>query len=195
MKNEFSIYSPYFYDRAKDGAVIEGEVFSASKWFLIALTAELADIADSFGCTCKASDIEIETARLSWLRDLDVLEINGSGRPDHFKHAGILAYWLRRRAPLRSMKKVVEFDTEVGKNRQRVFLEMSHELVAYMIGYDLARFANSRNEINKHDDISNIIRSKAPNLSFAQDMCVLMKTKHISPHALMMIYRAIHLPA
>jgi hypothetical protein len=193
LSDDYSFYTPSFYDRAQNGAQIDGADIPATSWFQLALAGEIQAIASSLGCRCKISDIEAENVRQSWMRDLRVLNIDGGGQPDHFKHAGILAYWLRRRAPIRNFERLTEYDTDVGKYRQATLVGMPSELTAFIIGYDLCRFAEARAVISEKRSVYDFLKANTIDFDFAHDVCVLMKSKHVSPHALMMIYRALFL--
>jgi len=192
LANEYSIFRPDFYDRAKNGCVIGDTKIPANTWFLRTVAEELNQISIPFGCNCKVSEIEIETARQAWLRDVSSLKIDGGGTPDHFKQAGILSYWLRRRSPIRNFETFTKYDTEVGRYRQNTFVQMYNEIGAYIFGYNLCRFAEAKAETSSSPDISGSL-TKSPDFKYTHDMGVLMKNKHISPHALMMIYRALFL--
>lgn len=191
MTDFFSPFTPHFYDYSRSGCTDEnGRHVSKADWFKLCLAGAYKDVADRFACSCKISDIEIENARVHWLRDIDALKINGNGTPDHFKQAGILSYWLRRRAPIRELKVISPYDTEVGRSRQQTFLKLNHELSAFIIGFELCRYAHMKSVLDQGTNAVIQIKSIVPDFKYATDVSILMRNKHISPHALMMIYRA-----
>jgi hypothetical protein len=190
MQTHYSIFHPCFYEAARHGININEEVVTADHYFLKVVAFELSEIAKQFGCICRVSITEIETARQLWIRDTAALKVEGDGTPDHFKQAGILAYWLRRRAPLRNIATVLAYDTDVGRFRQQSFLHMSTELAAFNFGHNMCSFVEASHAAKRGEGSITYLYNTAPNFDFSHDISVLMKTKHISPHALMMIYRA-----
>ncbi|NBB81348.1 MAG: hypothetical protein GVY36_18225 [Verrucomicrobia bacterium] len=192
MTDFFSPFTPHFYDYSRTGCTDEnGNDVSNRDWFKLCLAGAYKDVADIFACTCKISDVEIENVRTHWLRDVDALSIEGGGVPDHFKQAGVLSYWLRRRGPIRELKTSGAHDTEVGRERQQVFLRLCHELSAFMIGFELCRYAEAKSALDQGNDAVRHIQTIKPDFKFATDVSILMRNKHISPHSLMMIYRAV----
>lgn len=189
MISQFSIFDPGFYEASRNGAHDPefGNV-SASQWFQTAVALEFQSIAAQFGCACEISEVDTEIARAFWLRDIGRMDIDGDGVPNHFKQAGFLSYWLRRRMVLRNPRPVVAYDSQVGKDRQMAFLQMAPEWASLIFGYNLCLFAESR---KAPSDVSSYLRAMRVDFSFAHDMCNVMRNKHISPHSLMMIYRAL----
>src|SRR5947209_2960256 len=97
MSADFRFYQPHILAYLKEGQTIDGEVIPASEWFCQAVTKAYCTIAEGFGCEVFTSERRLNEAHALWVDDLVRMRIDGESQPDHFKHAGALAYWLRRR--------------------------------------------------------------------------------------------------
>lgn len=195
MPSPFSIFQPGFYEAAREGAVVPdfGEV-PPNQWFLAAVATEFTAIAGQYGCRCRVSEHDAEAARVLWVRDAKRMDIDGDGTPDHFKQAGFLSYWLRRRMALREPRAIVNYDTAVGKHRQETFLQMAPEFASFIFGYNLCLFAESKaksTDATPSDIVIRDIRAHSLSFEYLHDVCLMMRTKHLSPHAITMTYRSL----
>ena len=106
--------------------------------------------------------------------------------PDHFKHAGFLAYWLRRHNPIRGWNSDSRDDVlaPVKKEERDFLLNYRHVYLAFWLGYKICLFY-------ERETISEGQTLPVLNKSYTESVCYLMKYKSISPHAMWLIYRSL----
>jgi hypothetical protein len=113
---------------------------------------------------------------------------------DHFKQAGHLAYWIRRMGPVvETVDTTANFAdapgyplTEDEKAFRLLMLGYCNEYLAFDLGFQLVKL----HEIHpsKPNARASTIR---PSADYIQRMCQFMKYKHVSPHALHLIYSSL----
>ena len=135
-----------------------------------------------------------------WQEDIKRLSENSmhndSGKPDHFKHAGILAYWLRRLPPICSLiettpryRNLIEsIQTESGQNFQQLSCEdfgayLLCEYTDVYLAFDFGLRICER--FNYLGETKNFTKN------YLRMMCYFLKYKNVSPHGLIMIYQSL----
>ena len=169
----------------KDGRTIEGETF-----FLTCIPIEYEKIAAQFGCQVLANPNRLREARKTWISEIERQQVEGGGVPDQFKHAGLLAYWLRRYQVIDMCELVISYDTSVGRLHQRRFKNAPSELSAFVLGFNLAAYYTYPRYASEEYSIKGFMRDTRPTDAYLHDMCLYLKEKHVSPHSLYLIYRA-----
>jgi hypothetical protein len=143
----------------------------------------------------QVSNPRLRDAHYAWRKDMTRVEsgedklINGL---DHFKQAAHIAYWLRRMAPVVEYSdrfEGVEQESELydgEKHARKFILKYGNEFLAFDFGFQICLYF----ELYRTDGKK---RNKPPVLSseFLNDMCYMMKFKHVSPHSLYLVYRSI----
>ncbi|WP_142252692.1 hypothetical protein [Bradyrhizobium sp. UNPF46] len=183
----FSPFQPEFFDRLKGGGPDDaGAVLSGDDWFREAIFHTFSDIATKHGCTIQLSKRRIREARELWLNEIQNMKISGGGEPDHFKQAGFLVYWLRRRIVISIVREGTGF---VGTARQRVFLERPNETCAFLLGFRICLYfvASKRAGPEREEYLSSIALDEA----FVNEASILLFEKQLSPHAMYLIYRSL----
>lgn len=138
-----------------------------------------------------------------WQEDIKRLSISSmhddSGAPDHFKHAGILAYWLRRHSPictLRDMEPKEQYKQMIEmlkKEDETGFQQLTNEgfgrylLCEYTdayLSFDFGlRICERFNSSGETKDLTE---------KYLRMVCYFLKYKNVSPHGLIMIYQTLY---
>ena len=188
MALDTSLYQPGIFDYFKNGCDdAAGEAVSASEFFRGVIGSAYYEIADHFDCSVLLSATRVEEARVHWARDLPRIDIEGSKTPDHFKNAGFLAYWLRRRV-------VVEIASRVGKggtDKQTHFIGFANEICAFVVGFRLSLYFHYRRRIESGPDASKFLVNIELQDDLRHDVVTLLRHKEVSPHALYLIFAAL----
>ena len=106
--------------------------------------------------------------------------------PDHFKRAGIMAYWLRRHNPVFKFQKgdgpppIKPSKNQDLDHVTDLLIEYGHVYLAFAAGYKICAFFESERSVIPE-----------PDKDYIDSICYLMKYKSISPHALGFIYRSL----
>ena len=148
---------------------------------------EYAYEAGRCGLKPKLSNAAVHDAHQCYLHDIKRLdEKMRESSPDHFKHAGFLAYWLRRHNPIRGWKGEIDGDelTPAQKNERAFLLDYRHVYLAFWLGYKICLFYERETA-----PAGRILPT--PDKSYTRSVCYLMKYKSISPHAMGFIYRSL----
>lgn len=107
--------------------------------------------------------------------------------PDHFKLSGMLAFWLRRAAPVYGFR-----DLNLGVKRDdnlRALLEKyDSEYLAFDFGLTICEFF----ENNRPGRGQKLVPDFPPD--FYETISYFMKFKNLSPHAMGIIYRSLFMP-
>lgn len=108
--------------------------------------------------------------------------------PDHFKHAGTLAFWLRRTSPI-IMDKITLVQHDIQDDYLTVddnlfMLDYTNEYFAFIFGLELCNFFERQQPEYTEPKITK---------DYIQMLCYFLKYKHVSPHAMIMIYRSLFL--
>ena len=129
------------------------------------------------------SERVIDDVHACYIEDVKRMDSKMKTSPDHFKRAGVMAYWLRRHNP-------VTFVQESGippnnnYKRARDFLsEHGHVYLAFAMGYKICRYYISES--------SGDYDMPLPTPNYLKSICYLMKYKSVSPHSLGFIYRSL----
>jgi len=150
------------------------------------------------GCRLQPSmvDRRLRDAYSFWIDDIKrvgEIEPNLEEGLDHFKLCGHLAYWLRRTSP------VVEFtdysspcEDDEGKLTpdQEDFKDLLYEYGSEYLAFDLAFNLCMFHEQARADKTE---RSETLKLSrdYIRMVCHFMKCKHVSPHALTLLFKSL----
>jgi hypothetical protein len=161
---------------------------ATKQWFASCLAHQYDDIAKRHHCEIRLSPTRLEEARLLWLRDTGRIDIQGDTIPDHFKQAGFLAYWLRRRLVVNWWQRSLVEEATVEQDK---FLLSANEICAFLLGFRLCLYFEFKEQIDGRDHIGHLLQELtfASNLKF--DVATLLKHKNVSPHALYLIYRTL----
>ncbi|HWY62734.1 MAG TPA: hypothetical protein VNW15_12610 [Rhizomicrobium sp.] len=134
-------------------------------------------------------------AHYAWREDLTRVEARERKLTeglDHFKQSAHLAYWLRRQAPIveyEDWAKYEEGGLALGEEETREFIaKYGTELVAFDFGFKICAYYEEERSDGK--------KKQPPKLSmsYLEDVCYMLKFKHVSPHSLYLIYRSIFSP-
>jgi len=142
----------------------------------------------------KFSQARLRDAHYAWRSDIKRLiavEPNLKGGLDHFKQCAHLAYWLRRKSPIvdyvdwaAQVENLDElYPDEIA--RRDLLSKYGEEYLAFDFGLKICTYY----ELEKLEHP----RSSAPALSIAYitDVCHMLKFKHVSPHAMYLIYKSL----
>lgn len=155
------------------------------EFFYETIADEIDVIASHFGCEAQISEIKLLDAQTYWLNDLKRLMIDESIEPDHFKHAGWLCHWLRKKSVISSLKVFQE------ERLTEVFENNFNEVVAFAIGLKLVIFYECC-ERDLSDDSIVASTSSGLNVSLLlRDVAVYLSHKNVSPHAIYLIYKSL----
>lgn len=151
--------------------------------------------AEQYKCEITTNGRRLIEAYSNWRRDTtnarqEMKIRHGSSDIDHFKYAGFLAYWLRRRVVLDKITHINNpsppFDPDYISPLQEQFFHYGNEIASFLIGFHYcARF-----ELNHEDDI---FWKYQLSDDYILTVATLLKQKNVSPHALFLIYKALFL--
>ena len=157
------------------------------EFFYEVISDEIDQIASHFGCQAELSEIKLLEAQSYWLHDLEGLRVSESEEPDHFKHAGWLCHWLRKKSVI---SRLTIFQEE---RLTDVFADHFNEYTAFAIGLKMVIFYECCERGISDAAIVRSARSVAvPNL--IRDVAVYLSHKNVSPHAIYLIYKSLMLP-
>ncbi|TIV37024.1 MAG: hypothetical protein E5V91_19820 [Mesorhizobium sp.] len=195
VTHPFILWQPNIFELLENGGPgTDGAVLSADEWFERCIALAAHDIAQQFGCSVSLSKLRTAEARMFWSRDLKRIDFAGRGnRPDAYKRAGFLAYWLRRRIVVNETTPSpgVAYDAPGGTARRANFVAYASDIVAFMIGFQLSCYYSLGNHL-KDANVSSRIQSSVE-YTYLMDVSRLMRMNNVSPHALYLIYRSIFL--
>lgn len=143
----------------------------------------------------KISDARLFEAHGAWLNDLRRVgehEKNLKRGLDHFKQCGHLSYWLRRFSP------IIEFvDLDFGESERpmtageialRTLMEgYSNEYMAFDFCFQICRHYEAESLERTSPRAKTIILSN----DYYKLVCHFMKYKHVSPHAMHLVYKSL----
>jgi hypothetical protein len=182
----FSPFQSGFLDLLKHGGPSDEGLLSGEEWFKTAIFRTYQEIARLNGCEMQPSARRLREARELWLNELSNMKITGGGEPDHFKQAGFLTYWLRRRLVISITREGANF---TGSSQQIQFLERPNEICSFILGFRICLFfqANRKSGEERRQYLSSIeLQSE-----FVKDAGILLYEKQLSPHAMYLIYRSL----
>lgn len=130
-----------------------------------------------------------------WNRDTErtLSEMNshhGSQGLDHYKQAGFLAYWLRRRDVLEEITAMQNPIPGIARDYisplQETFIDFGNEIGSFLFGFHYClRYEYGRR-------ISDLRACQLPE-DYILAMAVMLKQKNVSPHALYLVYKSLFL--
>jgi hypothetical protein len=189
ISDTITIYRPDVFDCFRDGVRLEsGELIDAEQWFATAIAEQYQDIANRHGCRIELSTARLEEARSLWSHDTGRIDIKTETPPDHFKRAGFLVYWLRRRAVLNFVHRR---ESGVDVSEQDRFLFGSNEVAAFLIGFRLCLFFEMKHFIDIGDHIGHDVEKYHFDSELKFDIATLLRHKNVSPHSLYLIFRSL----
>ena len=183
-----TIYRPDVYDCFRSGSMSGPIETSPQQWFATCIAQEYSDIAGRHGCSIEFSATRLEEARLLWVRDTGRIDIDSDTTPDHFKQAGFLVYWLRRRGVVNFARRVKPI---AGIEEQDHFLLSPNEIASFLVGFRLSLFFASKHLIDERDHIGHDLQGLTFDSSLKFDIATLLKHKNVSPHSLYLILRTL----
>lgn len=148
--------------------------------------------AGQYGCSITTNLLRTLDAFDAWRRDAEAWlgEMNrhqGTTGLDHFKHAGILAFWLRRRLVIERIQFLdpqMESGVRDPSPTQERFVEFANELSSFFLGFHFClryEFDERRWDLETGhlDD------------DYVATIATLLKRKNVSPHAMYLIYKSL----
>lgn len=189
-QDHITIYRPDVFECFRKGAPAGDmrDEDAAKRWFATCMAFQYEDIAARHDCWIRISPTRLEEARLFWNRDVSRIDIEGDTTPEHFKQAGFLVYWLRRRM-------VIGFQgrREGGEptDEQDKFLLRANEIGAFLIGFRLCLYFEMKALIDGADHIGHVLQKQNLENGLKFDIGTLLKHKNVSPHSIYLIYRTL----
>ena len=164
-------------------------VINGGFWGVI--TKHLEYLVEGLGLTIEVCPQRLKSAHKLWHEDLNRSAQNdmGGGHLDHFKHAGYLAFWIRRATPvIRIDFDKSKYDRLSASDKYYVdfLIQFSNEHLAFTLGYEICLFFECYRVGMPLDP-----KAFGYSSAFAHDMNSTLKRKNMSPHALNLIYRAL----
>jgi hypothetical protein len=188
----YRIYQKNIFDLLRTGGVLaDGTEISGQDFFRTCIPIEFNRVASQFGTKVILNPDRLDRAHEIWNQDIERVKVKGGGKPDQFKHAGLLAYWLRRLQVIDQTTKVVAYDTEKGIVNQNCFLTAPSELCSLLFGFNLSVFYSHYPLKEKYGSLEKFLYIHRPSDFFIEDAAEFMRTKYVSPHSLYLIYRVI----
>lgn len=154
------------------------------------IAGEIKYLASLAALEPQFSDSKMHDAYQTWKKDVKRLANDsmpkGNNSPDHFKKAGVLAYWLRRFSPVIGYEsKRADIGLRQEEKEFRNFLrDYGETFFAFDIGFQICKFFE-RNKVNGDSHIPKI------NPNYLYTACYFLKYKNVSPHALTLIYKSL----
>jgi hypothetical protein len=198
MSNIFSLHHPEVFSQFKTGGRLpfdvtlgtethpQGTRIDGETWFSESMTYEFNALSEDYGCKVWLSRARLDQARKLWMDDIDRVRLDSSTTPDHFKQAGHLAYWLRRRLVTNSIQ---PDETSGGAELQEVFLNYGNEICAFRIGFSICLGFETRH-LDKATRLA-LLPELILDHEFVVETAKLLHFKNVSPQALYLIYRSL----
>ncbi len=187
---------------------------SNSGVLLSALQRSLGAHTNNYGFDLALSPQRVKTAFECWKNDL---ERNGQHNfqtpttPDHIKSAAFLAYWLRRCSPIIELTTTSNFTHDAAQLTTTTPINNPTALHAFLHGKSLLGqpvqavldhrtfLAEYMNEylpfvfvyssiLHIEQQTRGICSHTTPSLKIQNELCVVLKYKNVSPHALYLIF-------
>ena len=184
----FSLYDPELFQNFQYGVLVDGQHIDGLTVFRTLVAENYNQVASRFGAGLKFSYDRTDEAYEYWMRDIGRVYDAEDAVPDHFKRAGFLAYWLRRRQVVNTLLTAPDVqDSNGDRNR---FLINHNEYCAFIFGFRICHYFSLIEKLDGSQDIAAYIGSQNLDSAFVFDVSTLMKNKNVSPHSLYLIYRA-----
>jgi hypothetical protein len=148
------------------------------------------DIGIEWNCSVRASAHRLGEVHDYWQADATRGNLK---ELDFFKHASLIAFWLRRYLPIHSTSFGKGMD-DVTSRDQDFFLQYGNEICALRIGLDLCSYYEfyTWNVLQIGLDAPlETIRSYGLGHENIMDYAKILKDKNISPYALYLLYRSL----
>lgn len=138
------------------------------------------------------NDARLEDAFVSYQRDKKHApkSMPGGGAPDHFKLGGILAYWLRRFAPVYDLRDL----NMAYAPKNPIFSELLKKYPSELLAFDMGLAVCDFFESNKIGGKTGKPAVHENDFDYYKAVCCVMKFKNMSPHSMGMIYRSLYVP-
>lgn len=142
------------------------------------------------------SAARLRDAHTAWRDDLlrlEEREKNLTDGADHFKQCANLAYWLRRMSPVidyRDLAAAAEGVDDLYPDevlRREFMTRYGTEFLAFDFGFKICAYYELERLDNPREDVPFLSQE------YLTDVCHMMKFKHVSPHALFLIYKSLFL--
>jgi hypothetical protein len=143
------------------------------------------------------SEDRLEDTFSLWRRDVDRVQRReyDEGELDQYKLAGYLCYWLRRMSPIVSINEssaigLLSGGTSVMEElfvEQEFLYKYANEFMAFDVGLLMCRNVQIWRELGPNDKRAYVV-AKRP---FLDNICEVLKTRNMSPHAMYMVYHAL----
>jgi hypothetical protein len=186
-------------------------------WFIECTGKFYVDVARNWRCAVNPNDGRLGDAWDLWTADVVRTAIYGIERSetitrdfasasrslDHYKHASILAFWLRHMVPINQMwalndeSRYADIKIYNLSAPQKFFLAYGAELTALLFGFYLAynyHIQNHEADLVKRGrpwpkgQREELIRSTKFPHRFIYEFPILLRSKNISPHSIYMTY-------
>lgn len=185
----FTLFRPDIIECLAEGEMLSnGNRITPETWFLSCLAREYEQIAAGHDCNVKISATHAKDARDLWVRDRKRIEVAEDSTPDHFKQAGFLTYWLRRRLAVETTHR---YQIHAFIEDQDSFVLGVNDICAFLFGFRLCLYFEFRELIAAGADISAELRKIVVEDHLKHDIATLMRGKNLSPHALYLIFRTL----
>lgn len=129
------------------------------------------------------SDRVVHDVYECYMEDTKRLDGKMSTTPDHFKRAGVLAYWLRRHNPVLSWRETGAMPHDEHISVRNFLMRYGHGYLAFAYGYKISLL------YVRKDTGGQTMPELTSN--YIESICNLMKYKSVSPHSLGFIYRSL----
>lgn len=186
MSEDFPPYHLYHPDMPR--LLLRGE----STFFVNLVEYNFNRFAGQYGCSVTISPLRTLEVFDAWRRDSEawLAEMNrhqGTKGLDHFKQAGILAFWLRRRLVI---ERIHYLDPEIESGLkdpfpiQERFVEFGNEVASFFLGFHFC----FRYEFEQR---SWDLPTAHLDDDYVATIATLLKRKNVSPHAMYLIYKSL----
>jgi hypothetical protein len=186
--DSFSPHDPNVFEYLEKGKQVGLYKIEASEYFLYFIQHNANRLIEKYGLRASTSRLRSGDAQALWLRDVDRLDVKGND-PNHFKRAGFLVYWLRRRVIIERCE-TLAFSTSQQEIQKDLYTNVN-ELVAFLIGFQLCAYFALKDKIDESADITEQISRLRLPVAYISDITTLLKSKNVSPHALYLIYASL----
>ncbi|MBE8159025.1 MAG: hypothetical protein HAW59_06540 [Betaproteobacteria bacterium] len=171
---------------------IFGEIADLDKFKKFVVTEYKYDAEQMAAFVPRFSDDLFHDAHQAYMWDVERLDGNmkttPDHSPDHFKRAGLLAYWLRRRSPILRWDKYMDMDDcnldDAQKKWREFIFNYGREFHAFSLGYRICWSMEWNKE--QESPMPKVISEKR-----LTHICYFMKYKSVSPHAMGLIYESL----
>jgi len=189
VSENYSLFQPLIIQHLTQGDVTRNPKISKEKWFEEAISEAYGTIAERYNCEVEIAERRILEAQKYWMHDLSRIIIDGgSDKPDQFKNAGFLAYWLRRRVIVDTCSEIA--GRPVTANTKNL-LEYPNEILSFMVGFRICLFFEVDPRPGEKRTSQLAIEL---DLDYLKEVGVLLAHKNLSPHSLYVIYRSLFYP-